>query len=459
MRGSGDDRGGSTGAFVTLLQTLTPNIIRRRIGLKIGIVMLVFAVPLGLFGVLVAFSVAEDIDATVESEFALDAERQAAVVEQWQRGHTTTTQTLSTDDRYAGTLSDDPLAASRGGGTGLHVIEVHGGDVLIRGSSDAAVQQSVDGGDDVPVSALDGRDWLETDSGLHEPVSSLSRSGVYVSDIYDADGTHVVAFISPVDGESDRYLITEHRLQSVEATFRGAETDENGFTQVVNPNPNLGDGLENLVIADGRPSSGDVLNLYADGGDALSPVTAAHAGETGAITDMPANERIMDESYVVGYAPISDTDWVVVTHEPRTEMLQTADWLETWMPVGAGVAVLLVALVGGVLGRNISVSVGRLNASTEQLVGGNLDTVFYSPRIDAVGTLCGNLVRLRDTIRPSAETETVTADKPTPESTHEDAATEEPSDEDAANQSSAETERTVGFEWVGDEAENSDENA
>lgn len=480
MRGSGDAQSESTSAFVTLLQTVTPNIVRRRIGVKISIVLLVFAVPLGLVGVVVAFSVAEDIDETTESEFALDAERQAAVVEQWQRGHTTTVQTLSTTDRYAGNLSNGPLEASNGGGTGLHVIEVQEDDVLVRGSSDGDVQASVEGGDDVSVAALSGREWLETDSGLYEPVSSLSQSDVYVSDVYDADGTHVAAFVTPVSETTDRYLITEVRLQRVEAAFRGAGTDDDGFTQVVNPSPHFGDGLENLVMADGRPSSGDVLRLYADGANQLSPVETAQTGESGAVTEMPANERVMDESYVVGYAPISDTDWVVVTHEPRTEMLQTADWLETWTPIGAGSAVLLVALVGGVLGRNISVSVARLNTSAEQLVSGDLNTQFYSPRVDAVGALCGTLVQLRENIRPAAETETTpaeTAENTTAESTPEDAQlkqtdtetaqnTDTPADSPNAsadspnvsspNQSAAETDSEAGFEWVGDEKSDKD---
>jgi methyl-accepting chemotaxis protein len=196
-------------------------------------------------------------------------------------------------------------------------------------------------------------------------LSGQDASAVAVSEGYRQDGVELIAFASRIEG-TDRAIVVTVDAGQRAAGFR--TPTESSFTQVVD--------------------SEGIVEFAADEEAALEPygygnghIRMAQQGETG-VMDMP------ERDLVVGYAPIEGSDWVVVTHAPRSEAYALAGVVTRDLAILVGIALGGFLLIGATLGRNTVNALDRLTDEAEAIARGDLDAeVASTDRDDEVGQL------------------------------------------------------------------------
>jgi methyl-accepting chemotaxis protein len=398
MSGSGDEQAPAP----TLLQRITPSVIRRSFALKFGLVLLVMALSIGAMGVAATEIVTAQTESNVESEFLGDAGQQADIIEQWIERNELQVQLLSEDQVWAGGEIDLEVRRQQnllsGDVTDVHVID----DDETQGAVVAASTDLEAGGD------LTGtaRAWFRDAEILNQEILALETDGVYVSDTYAVGEEHVVGFVSPTAEQNDRYLFVEVSVSEVQSSLRSTGGDrDSGFTQVVNTGTyQTASGEANQVMIDARGTDGKLLESYATDQETLSVLADAEAlrssGErAGVAAEMAADPAVIDEVYTVGYAPVADSDWVVVTHSPRSAVFGFVDTLSTWGLIITLGAVLLIGVAGSVLGYSTATSIDRLTRKTDEIREGDLDVALHSNRIDNIGRLYEGFDDMRDSLK------------------------------------------------------------
>jgi methyl-accepting chemotaxis protein len=405
----GSDSGTDSGPnpAIRLLQTVTPGVIRRSFAIKFGLVLLVMALSIGAIGLFATQAITAQTEDNAESEFQSGAGQQADIIEQWLARSELRTETLSS--RQLDWRGDDPQTLSgrlsreqeSEGVAELHLfddLDTQGPTIVASTSLDAGTQL---GNPDR------ARSWVTFEA--LSAVTDLPAPGVYTSDTYEVDGEQYIGFISPVDGE--RYLFLEMAVSDVQESLRGADADTDvGFTQVVDTGPYFTDEARaNTVMIDGRGSErGKVNETYATDDGTLEPLRRAAQLDpaeqrAGVIASVSADADVIDEEYTVGYAPVADSDWVVLTHGPRSEVFGFVDTLSTWGLFITLFAVLLIAVTGSALGYSTATAIDRLTSKTDQMRAGNLDVELSSSRVDNIGRLYDGFADMRDALKQQIE--------------------------------------------------------
>lgn len=399
------------GPLLAVLQSLTPDFIRRNFALKFGIVLLVMALSIGVIGVVATQLVTGETESNVEAEFQGDAAQQAEIVEQWIASNRLQVEIQANKGEYGddadtvGAELRDDFARAADEVHAMHVLEdddVEGLQLFASSDDDLTLG--------TPLAEFDDRAWLfdAADGEIRLEILDLETDPddreVFISDVYEADGENVVAFITPTVADADRYLFTEVSIADVQNTLRGAVEEDVGFTQVVKTGGYLGDAEDtNRVMMDARPEGGKLLDTYAEAEHTLEPLRLANdlreeTESAGVISNVDADPDVLDEEYAVGYAPVENTDWVVVTHGPRSEVFGFVDTLGTWGLIVTAFAVLLIGVTGAGLGYSTSTSIDRLTRKTEEIREGNLDVDLSSSRIDNIGQLYVGFDEMRDAL-------------------------------------------------------------
>jgi len=190
-------------------------------------------------------------------------------------------------------------------------------------------------------------------------------SSVAVTEGYRQDGTEVIAFLSRIEGTERAIMLTANAQERAEQ-FR--TPTESSFTQVV-------DSHGDVEFAQDEEA---VLEQYQYGKEHIQK---AQDGETG-VMDMPG------KNLVVGYAPVEDSDWVIVTHIPRSEAYALAGIVTRDFLSLIGIALAGFLLIGLTLGRDTVRALDRLTDDAEVIARGELDTeIERSDRTDEIGRL------------------------------------------------------------------------
>jgi len=196
-------------------------------------------------------------------------------------------------------------------------------------------------------------------------LSARRASWVAVSQGYRQDDLELVAFASRIEG-TDRAIVVTVDAGQRASQFR--TPTESSFTQIVDS-----DGV--VELAEDEEA---VLEPYGYGD---GHVRMAQQGETG-VMDMP------ERDLVVGYAPVEGSNWVVVTHAPRSEVYALAGTVTRDIAVLVGIALAGFLLIGATLGRNTVNALDRLTDDAEAIARGDLDTeVESTDRDDEIGQL------------------------------------------------------------------------
>jgi methyl-accepting chemotaxis protein len=331
-----------------------------------AIVAVVFVVVAGV-GVFFQGQVAGELRHEQQAELRTVAELEANAVGEWIERNGENTRLLSglqeveTDDRERidATL-DSELERMPESTHSIHYIDLNTNTII----------ESTD--DDRTGTGVYGLDWAR---GSLEENYHRDPSSVAVSQAYQGGDTTLISFASRVEG-TERAIIVTVDATEVADGFR--TPTESGFTQVVD-----GEGTVQLAQND------DVmLEEYAHG---MGHVQMARDGETGTM-DMS------DMDLVVGYAPVpvEGTNWVVVTHAPRSEAFALVGTVTRDLFTLIGISLAGFLLIGVTLGRNTVTALDRLTRDAEAIARGDLDADIESTaRDDEIGQLVDAFVDMK----------------------------------------------------------------
>jgi len=380
------DDGPDRSAALRALQFVTPGPVRRSFVLKFGIVLLVMALSVGLIGLLATQAITAQTEESVEDEFRTLASQEASLVEQWVDQNERTVELLAGSEAFEGGDHDAALQSVAGQTAddveALHVVQTDGTGLTVVSTHETG------GGLD----AEDEREWF--DDAATE-LQGLDEGEVYRSDTYEIGDERYVGFLTPLAADDDHALFIEVTIAELEAALAGAGEGTESFTQVVSEETEL-------VMLDGLGESQSTVP-YATADDALDPVSLGAELRDGpdesGLAELRSDEDVIDEPYVVGYAPVDGTDWVVLTHEPRSSAFGVVDSLSTWGVLLTLLAVSLIAVTGSALGYSNARSINTLTRQTQEMREGNLDVELATSREDEIGQLAEGLDAMRTDLK------------------------------------------------------------
>jgi methyl-accepting chemotaxis protein len=395
MSGDGQEEQPEPNIAIKVLQTVTPRLIRKSFAIKFGVVLVIMALSIGGIGLAATDTISQQTEDRTTQQFENSAAQQANIVEQWVQRQKLSTGLYSTERDWSG-------QDTGGLTTGLAEIQTKESDVVAA----HIIDQTPDSPEVVASSSLTAGDQLTTNSprGFFITESSvlegLDSSGVYKSDTYDVNGNQVVGFVSKtnsnVRADRTRYLYLEVSISDLRSSLQSTGPRQ---TEVV-------DETSYRVMVSGNAS--DTLQPYSTNNASREPIREAVTlrntdNASGVIARMSADSEVIDEPYTVGYAPVSDTDWVVVTQAPRSSVFGFVQTISNWGLVATIVAVLLIGVTGTALGYSTSRAIDRLTGKTEKMREGDLDTTLYTTRIDNIGRLYDGFADMRDSLKEQIE--------------------------------------------------------
>jgi methyl-accepting chemotaxis protein len=380
---------------VKVLQTITPRVIRKSFAIKFGLVLAVMALSIGGIGLAATDTISQQTEDRTADQFENTAAQQANIVEQWAQRQRLATGLYATERQWSGadtgTLTTD-----------LAEIQTQEGDVVAA----HVIDQTPNGAEVVASTSLGAGDQLTNNSPRgfflteSEVLAGLDSSGVYKSDTYEVGGDQVVGFVSKTNSDvganRTRFLFLEVSISELRTSLQTAGSQE---TEVV-------DEGSYRVMVSGNAS--DTLQPYSTNNASREPIREAVTlrnteNTSGVISQMAADSEVIDEPYTVGYAPVSDTDWVVVTQAPRSDVFGFVQTISDWGLIATVLAVLLIGVTGTALGYSTSRAIDRLTGKTERMREGDLDTTVYTSRIDNIGRLYSGFAEMRDALKEQIE--------------------------------------------------------
>ncbi|WP_169051873.1 methyl-accepting chemotaxis protein [Halorhabdus amylolytica] len=340
---------------------------------------------IGALGVVATQSVSGQVEENVEQEYRELAEQQAGVVETWVQRNAIAVKVTAENEILtrtgSGAAIDMTGYLSRTSGNLYGMQSIYVLEQTEDSTSVVASPQLPDG-----QSLADGkRAWIAM-----QDLSDLSVGSARVTDVHEVEGTHLTAFISPVPETSNRYLVVEYATDSLTEALGPAEGSER-FTRVVNADGTV------QIATDGRR----LFDSYSDG-SANQYVERART-EVGVDANAESDPSVLDEPYVVSYAPVqverAGVDWAILVHEPQSSAFGFVRTITTWGTIVTFGAVLFIGLLGAVIGFTTSRDLNRLREKVEEMEQGNLDVDIHSGRIDSIGRLYDGFASMRDALR------------------------------------------------------------
>ncbi|PSP92806.1 HAMP domain-containing protein [Halobacteriales archaeon QS_4_62_28] len=374
----------------SIVQRITPDLIRRSFVLKFGIGLLVIGLAVGVIGVVATNEVRSETQQNVESEFQNTALQKSNVVEQWVSQNKLSAWLISNQDRWANDdrnleqALENERARLPDDAKNIHLLE-RGPD-----GTKVVASTSIESGTDANLAYLT---WV---SG----VSVDETSKVTVSNVYADrdDETPTIGFVTPAPAADDRLLVFEYGTYRLAESLRGVDGGDDRFSQVVS-----NDGTIIADLSEGGEGSGgtDALSQYPEVQTVLDGNNLRENAEkrAGVRTSMPATEKLIDEEYTVGYAPVDGTDWVVLTHAPTSNVFGLANQIQKWGLLTITGQVVLIGSLGLLLAYSTGSAIDRLTRKTEEMREGNLDIELQTTRIDNIGRLYVGFGDMRDALK------------------------------------------------------------
>ncbi|WP_207586191.1 methyl-accepting chemotaxis protein [Halomontanus rarus] len=371
-----------------LLRKLTPGAIRRSYALKFAIALLVLGAAVGAVGIVGTVQIQSEVESNVHGEHATLAKQEAQSLYAWNGHNEETVEALSRTDAVQSGDADRIQAfidaemrareETERSSPQLHYVSVDG-TVLASSMTDV---------DRNPVSTLEG-EWID---------ELDRRSGTYVTDAYrsgELGGEQPrVAYVT------DRFLDEDAVLAyTVPATRYSSQLggSDSGVTMIV-------DEQDRILFEE---TSGVLFETYDEENDAMENAAALESGQSGSLHAGPASGiltsttgyGIGEGEYVVGYAPVTGTDWAVLVHTPAEDAYGFVQDVKQYGLYASIAGVLLVGIVGAVIGRNTSRSIDRLTTKASRMEDGDLEVDLSSPRVDSIGRLYDGFATMQDSLK------------------------------------------------------------
>ncbi|GGN91492.1 PDC sensor domain-containing protein [Haloarcula pellucida] len=375
--------------ILSVVRSVTPAFVRRSFALKFFIALLCIGVLVGSVGAVGTQQMTAEFEQQVLDEHATTAKQEADSLSNWNTQNS---------------LFVETMARSR---------PVRAGNIsAIQSQFDRELREREFDGDDQP-----NLHYVDTDEGVvaastksnyrGESVDILNEtvrtaldggSGTVVTEAYTDTPTLEspqprIAYVTPADNGAGDVVIYTVPLQQRTGTLSGT-------------------GSSTTLVVDG---SNDVLfhQLNTDlflqpyGEDNGAPAAARESGpaDPGALRAGPANAALdgsasmAGKEYVVGYAQVLDTDWVVLVHTDVQTAYGTVRSVADRGLLATVLGIAAVGAIGAVLGRNTASALNRLTRKTERMQAGELDVEIESGRIDTVGRLYDGFGAMRDALQ------------------------------------------------------------
>jgi len=374
----------------SIVQRTTPDFIRRSFVLKFGIGLLVIGVAVGLIGVVATNEVRSETQQSAEADFQNTALQKSNVAEQWVSQNKLSAWLISNQDRWANDNRNLQQALENererlpDDAKNIHLLERTPNGTTVVAST------SIEPGTDANLAYLT---WTSS-------VSLDKTSKVTVSNVYAdrEDKTPTIGFVTPTPAAENRLLVFEYGTSRLAESLKGVDGDDDRFSQVVSD-----EGTIIADLSDGSDGNGGsaalseypVMQTVLDGNN----LRKSDQKKAGVYTSMPAKEGFIDEEYIVGYAPVGGTDWVVLTHAPTSSVFSLTNRIQQWGLITIIGQIVLIGSLGLLLAYSTGSAIDRLTRKTEEMREGNLDIELQTTRIDNIGRLYVGFADMRDALK------------------------------------------------------------
>ena len=399
-----------------VLRRIVPRAIRRSYALKFAIVLLVLGLAVGAIGVVATDEVQNEVESLVHDDHGNLAVQQAQSVRNWNLNNQDAVEAMARSSAIESGDTDevqnylvDEMTERHGDGRQypqLHYINVETGSVEASTKTDVNLD---------PVSELEG-EWFEE----LDDVDGTMMTAAYQSGDLGNDEPRIAYVTSEGDLEDGYVLAYTVPLGYYEQQMRGGESgvsmivDESGTVLFSSPSKPTTDEVWVAYDEDDRPLQ-NAQDLSAGRGDGME-IDGAH----GVLTERSGYGIGEGESYVVGYAPVPETNWIALVHTPSDDAYGFVQNVQQYGIYATGGIVLLVVLIGAGLGLNTSRAIDRLTSKAKRMEEGNLDVELKSARIDSIGQLYAGF----DSMRNSLQAKITEAENARAEAEHARAETE-----------------------------------
>ncbi|MFC4360125.1 methyl-accepting chemotaxis protein [Halobium salinum] len=359
------------------LNSVIPSRVRRNLAYKIFLGIFVVGLLVGTAGAYTYAETDSKLKQQVNEELTASAEAQANEVGVWVDQRRQTARMLS---EYGVMKSNEPtqirsflvgeMGALPEDVTAVHYVDA-GTNRIVTSTNEERV------GNYAPNAA-----WA-ADKRSFDSANDVFRSDVFVD---ERTGASTISWASPVSGVENRLVVVSVDTGTI--SNHVGTTVAGGFVKVVDS----GDG-EVMMDSTDENSAGQ----YVLGADAPA-VQMAGEGESG-IMSMEPTEGLLDEPYLMAFAPVAGTDWGVVVHAPKGAAYALSSG------VGANLLVLLAVAIGGLavlgitFGRTTVRSIRDVEAKATELERGNLEVDVESDREDEIGALYRRFASMRDSLK------------------------------------------------------------
>ncbi|WP_254272463.1 PDC sensor domain-containing protein [Haloarcula marina] len=379
----------SDDGLLGLVRTATPNVVRRSFALKFFIALLCIGLLVGSVGALGTQQMTAEFEQQVLDEHATTAKQEADSLANWNRQNS----------RFAETMArSQPVRAGN-----VSAMQRRFDREMRERNFDADDQPNlhyVDTGTGVVAASTKSNYRGESVDILNETVQSALDTGsaTVITDAYTDTPTLEspqprIAYVTPVGPSTDAVVVYTVPLQMRTGTLSGTGTST---SMVV--------GGDNQVLF--HELNNDLLRTPY-GEDNGAPAAARESGpaDPGALRAGPAHGALngtasmAGQEYVVGYAQVLDTDWVVLVHTDIETAYGTVRSVANRGLVATALGIAAIGAIGAVLGRNTANALSRLTKKTEAMQRGDLDVEIRSGRVDTVGRLHDGFAAMRDSLQ------------------------------------------------------------
>jgi methyl-accepting chemotaxis protein len=366
-----------------LVRMLVPNAIRKRYALKFAIALVLLGVVVGAVGLAATAQVEQEVKQGTNDEYAILANQEANELAKWNERNQQLTRIMSTSETVesGNTSRISSMLSQRSTLEDVEAIEyVSLDDRTIEASTRGFEGEGIDSLGMSSTGALDGIEGTENPR---------------LVDVYQNGQLQAVTYAAAT-GDGHAILLTMS-ADAYSLNLRGTVGDS-GATLVMDEDRNIlfDDQFASLFFGDTYDANraGDIT---AVAGGSSNDSAALTTNSPDSVLD--SSSYGLRDAYVVGYAPVEGTDWVVAVHKPQDDAYGVVSDISQYGLYVTGGIVLLIGLVGAVLGRNTSASIDRLRGKAEQMEEGDLNVDFETGRVDNIGQLYAGFASMRDALR------------------------------------------------------------
>ncbi|MGP1395600.1 MAG: methyl-accepting chemotaxis protein [Inquilinaceae bacterium] len=208
--------------------------------------------------------------------------------------------------------------------------------------------------------------WAETDLGN---AFRAARDGAANSEVAffdfrpyapsnDAPASFIATAINDADGAPLGVLVFQMPIDGINATMQAAHMGETGEAMII--------GTDRLMRNDSRFSEeSTILTRVVD----MEAVSRALAGETGVMDD----RDFEGNAVAAAFTPLDfhGTRWAIVTRQSLDEVLAPVRALRDQLLLFGVAGILVIAVLGGLLGRGIARPIAAMTAAMRRLAGGD----------------------------------------------------------------------------------------